>query len=191
MVGSDGAELSYYGCTVSIPQNALEEETEISLEILNTDFPGLAVSPVLKLEPSNLRFHFPVTVTLPLVICPSHPTLSEPQSPELILMCCTNGKWSKLQSTKFRFGDLRSFECRHFSAYCWIYDKDGTKIGLKKRLACCLFKGLPNVNESEVNVCICDDLPHVIEVHIPHIPMLLLIQIGQDSGNLHGYCISL
>ena len=161
MVGSDGAELSYYGCTVSIPPGALDEDTEICLEILNTNLPEMVVSPVLKLEPSNLTFHCTVTVTLPVFISPS----TESHQPQLTLMCCTHGEWSKLKSTKLKLGDPRAFKCTHFSAYCWITDEDGIFRSLK-RLACLMYKGAPKENQSEVTVAICDDLKHVIEVNI-------------------------
>ena len=163
-MGSGGAELSYYGCTVSIPPGALDEDTEICLEILNTDLPELVVSPLLKLEPSNLTFNCPVTVTLPVVVSPSH-AKPEDEWPELTLMCYANGEWSKLHSTKFTLGDLRMFECDHFSAYCWTIDENGNKKSVK-RLACLLYKGAHQENHSEVTVTICDDLPHVIEVNI-------------------------
>ena len=159
MVGSNGAELSYYGCTVSIPPDALDEDTEICLEILNTNLPEMVVSPVLKLEPSNLTFNCTVTVTLPVFISPS----TESHQPQLTLMCCTHGEWSKLKSTKLKLGDPRAFESRHFSAYCWIEDKTGNGKWVK-RLACLLYKGVPAGERTELTFYICDDLPHVTEV---------------------------
>ena len=161
MVGSEGAELFYYGCTVSIPPGALEEDTEISLEFISTDLH--VISPVLQLEPSNLDFIRPVTVNLPVVVCPHH-TIPEAEWPELILMCYENGKWSKIQSTKFDFIDL-TFECNHFSAYCWTVDADGERKWVKM-LTCLLYKGVLKENKAKVEVSICDNLPNVIEVNI-------------------------
>lgn len=160
MVGSDGAELFYYGCTVSIPSGALEEDTKISLEFISTDLHGV-VSPVLQLEPSNLNFNRPVTVNLPVVVYPHH-TIPEVEWPKLILMCCENGKWSEIQSTKFN--DL-TFKCNHFSPYCWTVGADGVGKWVK-RLACFLYKGVPKENKAKVEVSICDNLPNVVEVNI-------------------------
>ena len=172
-MGSDGAELSYYGCTVSIPAGALEEDTEIaiSLEVLNTDLSELVVSPVLKLEPSNLTFKRPVKVTLPLVVSPS-PAVPEAEWPELTVMCYAEGKWSKVHTAKFTFGNSRSFECTHFSAYCFTIDENGQRKAVK-RLACLLYKERGPVQQgdpTEVTVAICDDLQGVIEVNILKLP---------------------
>ena len=161
MVGSDAAELPFYGCTVSVPPGALEEDTEISLEFIRTDL--RVISPVLQLEPSNLNFNRPLTVNLPVVVCPHH-TIPEAEWPELILMCCKNGKWSEIQSTKFKFKDL-TFECSHFSAYCWTFGADGESKWVKM-LTCLLYKGVPKENKAKVEVSICDNLPNVIEVNI-------------------------
>ena len=158
MVGSDGAELSYYGCTVSIPNGALEEDTEISLEIISTDLN--VVSPVLKLEPSNLNFKCPVKVNLPVVVYPCR-TIPEAEWPELILMCRENGKWSNIKSTMFNFTDL-TFECNHFSVYYWKIGSNG-KGKWMKRLACFLYKGVQQ-KRAMMAVSICDDLPDVIKV---------------------------
>ena len=169
MVGSDGARISFYGCTVSIPHGALEEDTEISLEFISSDlrvvFPAdlHVVSPVLKLEPSNLYFNCPVKVNLPVVVYPLR-TIPEAEWPELILMCCENGKWTKIQSTKFKFRDLE-FECHHFTDFCWTYDANGKKKWVKM-LSCLLYKGVPRENRAKVKVSICDDLPHIIKVNI-------------------------
>ena len=169
MVGIAGAELSFHGCTVSIPSGALEEDTEISLEFISTDlrvvFPAdlHVVSPVLKLGPSNLYFNRSVTVNLPVVVYPLR-TIPEAEWPELILMCCENGKWTKIQSTKFKFRDLK-FECEHFSSFCWTYDANGKK-KLVKMLACLLYKGVPRENRAKVEVSICDNLPDAIKVNI-------------------------
>ena len=177
-MGSDGAELSFYGCTVSIPSGALEEDTEISLEFISTDvvFPANlhVASPVLKLEPSNLNFIRPVTVNLPVVVCPHH-TIPEAEWPELTLMCCENGKWSKIQSTKFKYIDL-TFKCDHFSVYTWTYDANGVKT-LVKMLACLLYKGVPRGNKADVTVSVCDNLPHVIEVNVMSLCKLHVILI--------------
>ena len=161
MVGSDGAELSYYGCTVSIPPGALEVDTEISLEFISTDLH--VVSPVLKLEPSNLNFNHPVTVNLPVVVCPCD-TIPEAEWPELTLMRGENGKWSKMQSTKFSFTDF-TFECNDSAAYCWVIDKNDVK-KLVKRLACFLYKGVSLKKQAMLTIFICDDLPHVVKVNV-------------------------
>ena len=167
MVGSDGAELFYYGCTVSIPSGALEEDTEISLEFISTDLHVVSpddlhvVSPILKLEPSNVIFHHPVTVDLPVVVYPS-PTIPEAEWPELVLMCYENGKWSYKQSTKFKFRDLK-FECNHFSRYYFAINRN-RKRKFVKRLACLLYQGAPQGNQAEVMVCICEELPPVVKV---------------------------
>ena len=164
-MGSHGAKLRCYGCTVTIPSGALEEDTEISLKIISTDLhvPELVVSPVLKLEPSNLHFKYPVTVNLPVVVFPC-PTILEVEWPELTLMCCENGTWSKRQSAKFTSGGSR-FECNHFSAYCMVADKKNKKKWMK-RLACLLYKGVPDETQIKLTVSICDDLEGVIKVNI-------------------------
>ena len=169
-MGSDGAELSYYGCTVNIPPSALEEETEICLAILNTDLPKGLVSPLLRLEPSDLNFNCPVTVTLPLVISPSHET-PESECPQVTLMCCRHGEWSEVQSTKLSYHDHLSFQCSHFSDYCYVCDEESGKI--VKRLACHLYKRIPMGKYLEVVVSICDDLQCVIEVNM--IPIYFII----------------
>ena len=161
MVGSDGAELFYYGCTVSIPSGALEEATEISLEFISSNLQ--VVSPVLKLEPQNLNFIHPVTVSLPVAVYPS-PTIPEAEWPELILMQChENGKWSYKQSTKFKFRDLK-FECNHFSSYCLMIDASCKK--WERKLACSLYESVPKGQQAEVTVSICDGLALVCGVSI-------------------------
>ena len=174
-MGSDGAELSYYGCTLSIPPGALDEDTEICLEILNTDLPELVVSPILKLEPSNLTFNCPVTVTLPVVISPSQ-TTPEAEWPQVTLMCCRYKAWNEVYSTQLSYEDLK-FQCSHFSAYCYILNEDGKKTTMK-RLACLLHKGLLKENQCEVTISICDDLAHVIKVSNIFAPNTALFNKG-------------
>ena len=169
-VGSHGAKLSYYGCTVNIPHSALEEEIEICLEILNNELPKGLVSPLLRLEPSDLNFNCPVTVTLPLVISPSHET-PESECPQVTLMCRRHGEWSKVQSTTLSHYDELSFQCSHFSDHCYFYEGDSNKT--VKRVACYLYKRIPKGNYLEVIVSICDDLQCVIEVNM--IPIYFIV----------------
>ena len=171
VVGSNGAKLSYYGCTVNIPPNALEEETEICLEILNNEIPEGVVSPLLKLEPSDLNFNYPVTVTLPLVISPSHET-PEFECPQVTLMCCRHGEWSEVQSTKLSYHADLSFQCTRFSAYCYILGEGGKKISLK-RLACFLHKSVRK--ENQLIVSLCDDLTNVVKVNVIFLPLSVYI----------------
>ena len=164
MVGPDGAELTYYGCTVSIPKGALAEETEItlSLGIAKPDVPGLVVSPILRLDPSKVEFAQDVTVCLPLVVSPI-PGLAESNWPEVALMCCTaEAGWHEVSKTRLGYGGF-SFQCSHFSAYCCKLDRNGNEKTVK-RLACFLHKGKPNGNHFVVAASICDDLEDVIEV---------------------------
>ena len=164
MVGPDGADLTYYGCTVSIPKGALAEETEITLNLdtAKPDVPGLVVSPVLRLEPSKVEFAQDVTVCLPLAVS-AIPGLAESDWPQATLMCCTQAGWHTVEKTRLSYDEF-SFHCSHFSAYCYVLDENDNK-KVVKRLACFLHKGKPTENHNfEVATSICDDVPHVIEV---------------------------
>ena len=131
------------------------------MEIVSTDLPELVVSPVLKLGPCNVKFNYPVTIILPLVLSPD-PATPESECPELTLMRCRDGEWCKLESTKLSYEDVQ-FECNQFSAYCWTTDEDGNKKYVK-RLTCLLYKGVPEGQQVELTVIICDDLPHIVKV---------------------------
>lgn len=161
VVGRDGAELSYYGCKVSIPPDALEQDTEICLDIRNASLPDMVVSSILRCEPTNLEFKCPVMITLPLNVSP---VVSVPRSqwPELTLMCCRNGKWSKVESRKFSYEGM-NFECTHFSLYCWTTDAFGQE-KYTKNLACFLCKGEFGIEGLDALVAICDNVPDVVEV---------------------------
>nr|XP_018667123.2 uncharacterized protein LOC100184146 [Ciona intestinalis] len=204
VVGKEGGRITCFGCSVDIPKNAIEEKCLFRLSILdvsqiphqldrvyhwydpNFSSAVMAISPAVRIDPSNAKLLKPVTVKLPTCIAVEGQKLAKGEETMRAVKensdievgdisikkrdLNSNEVWVDFETETFRSSDSVSFNLQQLGDVCAFHNSNDEEKSLNKRLSLFAFKSMDRRKNQFLSILICEDLPHVVQKGIESMP---------------------